>query len=75
MLQQTEMGNKSYYAGSMVREEEKPCCMDVQVASVMKGSLPVTMTRKELTSRWNGIEIAFAYFSCILQVLERREEL
>lgn len=47
--------------------------MDVQVASVMKGDLPVTMTRQELTSRRNGIEIAFAYFSCILQVLERKE--
>lgn len=47
--------------------------MDLQVAPVKKvrGHLPVTMTRKELTSRWNGIEIAFAYFSCILQVLER----
>lgn len=51
--------------------------MDLQVAPVKKvrGHLPVTMTRKELTSRWNGIEIAFAYFSCILQVLERKEEL
>lgn len=61
----------------MLREEEEFCCMDLQVAPVKKvrGHLPVTMTRKELTSRWNGIEIAFAYFSCILQVLERKEEL
>lgn len=53
--------------------------MDVQVAPLKKvrelGDLPVTMTRKELTCRWNGIEIEFAYFSCIPQVLERKEEL
>lgn len=59
----------------MLREEEKPCCMDVPIAPVKKGDLPVTMTRKELTSKWNWIKIAFAYFSCIFQVLKRKEEL
>lgn len=41
--------------------------MDIKVASLKKvrelGDLPVTMTRKEVSSRWNGVEIEFTYFS------------